>query len=341
MSDEKRFIPWVTIAIAVLNVGVFGWEIAAGGDLLQPSAQWMIEHGGNFAPVTYHGEQWRLFTSMFLHYGLLHIAMNMIGLIDGGRHVEKMYGRWGFIALYLVSGLAGSLASSLRSANVASAGASGAIFGVFGAFGAFLYLHRARLDVEQVKKQARGLMIFLAYNIYFGLTAKGIDLVAHLGGLAGGFLIGIALEIGTTEDQSTVKRSALVGILGTILVIGISLMVKGPSNALQEFLTVETTVIEKWNAAVPKIKSGEMTDEQAADLIEKELLPAWKVAHDKYEKDGDGPLRDDMIGYILAREDGWRTMAPALRNEDLAGVQAGMARFSEGDAILQRLKTKL
>src|SRR5688572_25374045 len=121
--EKRRQIPWVTIALAVANVAVFVWELSRGADAMEPTAQWMAEHGGNFGPVTLDGEQWRLLTSMFLHYGVLHIVMNMIGLLDGGRHVERMYGRAGFVAIYLVSGLAASLATSLR-ANVVSAGAS-------------------------------------------------------------------------------------------------------------------------------------------------------------------------------------------------------------------------
>lgn len=335
MAAPRKDWPWVTIAIVALNVAVFGWELAAGADPLQPTAQWMVDHGGNFAPETFAGGEWRLLTSMFLHYGLLHIAMNMIGLLDGGRHVERMYGRAGFVALYLVSGLAGSLASAMHSPNVASAGASGAIFGVFGAFGGFLFVHRAKLDVDVVQRQVRGLAIFLAYNVYFGLTAKGIDLVAHLGGLLAGFGLGVTLGYGAPIGRASLRRAVLVGAIGTAVVFGIAFFAPRPADPLGDFVTVESKVLARWNQVVPQV--GTLTDDQLADVIDHELVPPWHAAGDHYAEEAAGPLRTDMLAYIAAREDGWAMMSKALRVHDTEGVKAGMARFKEADAILQRV----
>lgn len=312
-------------------------ELSQGADPMQPTPQWMADHGGNFGPLTFAGEPWRMLTSMFLHYGALHIAMNMIGLIDGGRHVERMYGTAGFLALFLISGLVGSFATALR-ANVVSAGASGAIFGVFGAFGAFLFLHRDRLDKEQVKKQSRGLLIFLAYNIFFGMTAKGIDLVAHAGGLVAGFLVGIALEVGTDHGHSTTRRSLIVLVLGAALVFGGSLVVPRPNNPLAEFVTVETKLLGRWNEVVKQVDAETVDDAKLADIIETELLPPWRVARATYEKEAEGPLRSPMMEYLRAREEGWEIMRAGLREEDGDKVKAGMKRFAEGDAVLAKLK---
>lgn len=337
-AAPARSLPWVTISLAVANVAVFVWAVAAGADVLQPTAPWMIEHGGNFGPRTLGGEPWRLFTSMFLHYGVLHIAMNLIGLLDGGRHVERMYGRAGFLALYVVAGLCGSLATSLRSDVVVSAGASGAIFGVFGAFGAFLFLHRDRLDREVVKKQSRGLLIFLAYNIYFGISAQGIDLVAHLGGLAAGFVAGVALELGTSHDRSSPRRSVLVAAVGVALAFGGAMVAPRPVNAVQNLSAVESVVLDRWNTAVGKIKSGELSDAAAADLIEKDLLPPWRDARAAFERDGKGKLRDVMIRYLHAREEGWEVIAQGLRAGEEATVMRGMKRFNEADAMVEEIK---
>jgi len=337
-APARAYIPWVTIALAVANVAVFAWEVSAGAGLVQPTAEWMLAHGGNFGPATLAGEQWRLFTSMFLHYGLVHIAMNMIGLLDGGRHVERMYGRAGFAALYLVAGLCGSLATSLRD-NVVSAGASGAIFGVFGAFGAFLFLHRDRLDKQVVARQSRGLVIFLAYNIMFGVSAQGIDVVAHLGGLVAGFLAGIALELGTDHGPSTRARALALAVLGVGLVVGGALLAPRPINAVQELGKVESVVLERWNQAVGEIQAGTLSDAAAADVIEQELLPPWRAARAAYERDGDGKLYDTMVRYLRAREEGWEMMAKGLRASDGDAVAKGFARFSEADKAIAEIKS--
>jgi rhomboid protease GluP len=334
--------PWVAIFLAVANVAAFGWELSAGADAMRPTAGWMLDHGGNYGPLTFAGEQWRLLTSMFLHYGVLHLVMNMIGLLDGGRHVERMYGHAGFAALYLVSGLAGSFASAIR-ANAISAGASGAVFGIFGAFGAFLLLHRNRLDKEQVSHQARGLLIFLAYNIWFGVTAKGIDIVAHAGGLAAGFVCGLALELGTNEKHSSVARALLVGVLGTALVFGGAVAAPAPTNpmaVIDNVSAVEEKTLARWNALVGEAQADKLTDEQFADAIEKELLPPWRGAQEEYAKSGSGPLKADMLEYLAARAEGWEIMIRGLRAHDEAVMKEGMTKFSQGDAIVERMKAK-
>jgi rhomboid protease GluP len=196
MSDgHRRDRPsptYVTFGLIAANVIVFGLELAAGADVRHPTSQDMIALGGDYAPLTLHGEWWRLFSSMFLHYGVLHLAMNMLVLYQG-RIVEVVYGHLRFAVLYLAAGLAGGLASLWHASNVVSVGASGAVFGVFGAFGAFLVRRRGTLDPRFVSRQVQSLALFLGLNLYIGATTPGIDLSAHLGGLAAGFLLGLVL----------------------------------------------------------------------------------------------------------------------------------------------------
>ncbi|HEU5060908.1 MAG TPA: rhomboid family intramembrane serine protease [Kofleriaceae bacterium] len=341
-GGPARFIPWVTIVLAVANVAVFAWELAAGAGVVQPTPTWMLEHGGNFGPVTLDGEQWRLFTSMFLHYGAIHIAMNLIGLVDGGRHVERMYGPVGFAALYLVAGLAGSLASALRGGAI-SAGASGAVFGVFGAFGAFLLLHRQRLDRAEVSKQARGLLIFLAYNMLFGFTTPGIDMAAHVGGLLAGFAVGLALEVGTGEDPSTVRRSLMVAAAGIALVVVGALLAPRPASDLAETRNVEAlerTVVGRWQEVAAQFDAGTLAAPQLADVIEKELLPPWRKVHAGFRKYIEGELRPLALEYVSARQEGWELMVPALRSGDDAQFQKALQRLKEADAAVQKLNAR-
>ena len=83
-------LPVATIVLAAMNIAAFALSVTAGADPLAPTPDQIFDLGGNFGGATLDGESWRLLTSMFLHFGLLHIAMNMVGLIDGGRNVERM-----------------------------------------------------------------------------------------------------------------------------------------------------------------------------------------------------------------------------------------------------------
>jgi membrane associated rhomboid family serine protease len=130
-----------------------------------------------------NGEWWRLVTSGFIHYGLLHLAMNMWALWILGRLVERLAGRSRFAAIYGVSLLAGSLGALLVTPDSFSAGASGAIFGLMGAV--FL-AGRA----QGIALRDSPLLNVLIINLVITFAIPGISIGGHLGGLAGGAVSG-------------------------------------------------------------------------------------------------------------------------------------------------------
>ena len=143
-AQLKRFTPYafVTPALVLINVGVFAAMIAAGVDLMSPSIEHLLSWGANYAPMTTGGEWWRLLTSNYVHIGIIHIAFNMWVLWDAGRLVERLLGNVGFIIMYVLSGVLGSLTTVLWNPAVVSAGASGAVFGVYGCLIGFLFIAR-------------------------------------------------------------------------------------------------------------------------------------------------------------------------------------------------------
>jgi rhomboid protease GluP len=337
---RREPFPIVTVTLAALNVIVFAVILAAGADPIQPEPDQMFMFGANFGPVTLAGEPWRLFTSMFLHYGIVHLAMNMIGLVDGGRHVERMYGRAGYLALYVFAGLVGSVVSAMAGKAV-SAGASGAIFGVFGAFGAFLLMHRDKIDKQQLANQARGLLIFLAFNVWFGLQAKGIDLRAHLGGLVAGFAAG--LVVGSVNKR--IVKAVLVGVVGSAGVIIASqfvprpaeLVVLGPTkDALDRFARYEAEALDRYNQLVEADKA----DLEMLQAIENDVLPTWRKAKQAaFEVRGvPGDLERNLKLYAETRERAFLEIAEGLRTQEATKMQQGMATMREADTYIDKLK---
>lgn len=135
------------------------------------------------------GKYWRLLSPVFLHGGLAHIALNGMGIYVLGPQTERLYGTARFLTIYLVSGVAGSIAS--YAFNPAPAvGASGAIFGLVGALGVFFFTTRDIFG-EAGRNQLQSMIALIVINVLFGFGSGGtIDNFGHLGGLAGGLACG-------------------------------------------------------------------------------------------------------------------------------------------------------
>jgi membrane associated rhomboid family serine protease len=160
------------------------------------------------------GEYYRLVTSMFLHYGVLHLLLNMWALWILGRTLEGVLGPVRFLVLYFVAGLGGSVAAYLFSPASLTAGASGAIFGLFAAL--FIVLRRLGRDTSSVLPV---LVINIAISFVPGLS---ISLAGHLGGLVTGAIVAVALAYAPRKTRNWVVAgtvAALVLFLGTLVVI--------------------------------------------------------------------------------------------------------------------------
>jgi rhomboid protease GluP len=205
--------PWVTYALIAANLAVFVFESVQTSSLGEPRPQQMIALGGNFAPLTRGGEPWRLVTAMFLHYGAIHVGMNMVCLYQIGI-VERALGRAEFLALYFAAGLVGGLASLTTHPDAISVGASGAVFGMFGAFAAVMFVRRGQIEPGAWQRTMRSLGTFFAINMVFGLAQSGIDLTAHFGGLAVGFVGGFVLAKTASPSARHLLRALAVATVG-------------------------------------------------------------------------------------------------------------------------------
>ena len=162
------------------------------------------------------GEVWLLFSSMFLHAGFVHLALNMLSLYFLGSFVEVAFGRSRFLALYLASGLAGGIAYLYFGTFDRSAvGASGAIFGLLG--GVLGYSLR-RGTFSWQNPLIRQLLILTALNLYFGFSVSNISNTAHIGGLVGG------LAFGWLVAPTVYSKKTLRAATPTVVVLGTEIM---------------------------------------------------------------------------------------------------------------------
>ena len=181
----------VNKAIVAANIIVF-LILSIMGDT--QDAWFMVNHGACYAPfVIEYQEYYRLFTCMFLHFGVEHLFYNMLLLIFLGDTLEKTVGKLRYLIIYLLGGLAGNIVSiwaGLRGGDYAvSAGASGAIFAVIGALIWIVFKNKGRLEGYSTQR----LLLMAGLSVINGLMETGIDNWAHIGGLAGGFLLAVLL----------------------------------------------------------------------------------------------------------------------------------------------------
>ena len=215
MSDtnEPSWKPKVTYVLIGLNVAVFLFCVAIGMSFTAPDPGFMHDLGGSSKSATLGMHQWwRVITAAFLHYGIIHLALNMYSLFALGGPVERMLGRPAYLAVYVVAALFGGVVSLMTmGAGSVSAGASGAVFGVIGALGAFLLVNRSRIDPDVWKREMGQLGIMLAVNLVYGFTNPRIDNGAHMGGLVAGALATWFLASPMTEGARRTRSWMVVG----------------------------------------------------------------------------------------------------------------------------------
>ena len=198
----------VTRTLIALNIVAFVITAVNGSGVLAGNGTSSIYDRFALQPAEIaHGEWYRLITSMFLHYGVLHIGFNMWALFVIGTPLEQMLGRLRFVVLYFLSGLGGALLSfALGPVDETAAGASGAIFGLFGAF--YVITRRRGLETGPI-------VGLIAINLVFSFTFSGIDWRGHVGGLIVGSLVGLvfaAARPGPNRDRMQAAGCVVVAI---------------------------------------------------------------------------------------------------------------------------------
>ncbi|HEV7606328.1 MAG TPA: rhomboid family intramembrane serine protease [Steroidobacteraceae bacterium] len=314
---------FVTPSIIAINVAVFIAMLFAGADLMNPNAAIHIRFGSNFGPLTWTGQEWRLLTSAFLHFGLIHIALNMYALYQGGALVERLFGSTRFALIYLLAAISGSVASGWWDPLRNSAGASGAIFGVYGALLAFLAVRRADIPPSMLKSISSSALLFCLYSLFIGWAHPLIDNACHVGGLLAGFLSGVILARPFTPEARAVAQPAKLVIAALaiglpLILLAQPLVAENGSHAaglrferdLENFGPVEADLVRRQTDILTYQPNVRVNRLEIAQRLRQEVLIPWREASKPLLQSATLPQDDSrparvqaaMRDYLRARE---------------------------------------
>lgn len=342
-----------TLVVVVLNALVFAVSLVPGGGSGPEASARLSELGGNFAPLTTGGEWWRLLTAVFLHANFMHLAFNMLALYHAGPVIERLFGRAGFVLVYLGAGLAGSAASVFWQQDVVSIGASGAVFGVYGALLAFLLLKPGVLTRASLVPLRASALLFIGYSLLFGFLQSGIDNAAHLGGLGGGMLLGAGLARAPylSPWRPAVLARALAGVAATGLMVALLLHAAPDSatpyrNARQTAETIarferqEKALDERLRGLQQRLDRRDLSDAEALDALRGELAPGWdaqleSLAAAAGRGGAHAGLSAELARYAGMRRDSLHLLAAAIAGNDAQAAER--ARRLHAEAIKLRV----
>jgi rhomboid protease GluP len=355
----KDWFRCATIVLIASNVLVFLVMVLQGVSVFAPTADSVLRWGADYGPLTLHGQWWRMVVSTFLHFGLIHLLFNMFVLFNIGLFLESLAGRVPFVVLYLVCGLGGSAASLASHPSIVSAGASGAIFGLYGALLGFLVRHRGSIPAESLASLRKGALTFIGFNLLYGLR-PGVDMAAHLGGLATGFALGLFLiQPPSTSNSSSSSGEPSSGeltpasnwrvpaavALGLALIAVPMIALPKPDDYLAEYkrlATMEEKSVALFNVSMKQWQANQITSQQYADILEKQVLPQWRAEREAVEKlkvsQDQAARKRLLVEYLAKREQGWQLTIDGLRAHDSDKLRRGERKEAEAEKVAAQLR---
>lgn len=327
-------VPLMTRVLIGLNVLVFVFMLFGGAGFWHSPNTVQLTWGANFAPATADGQWWRLGTAMFLHFGALHLGMNMLALWDGGKLVERMFGGVRFLAIYLISGVAGNLLSLVVQGNDAvSGGASGAVFGIYGALLIYVWFARHQMQTVEFRWLFGGALAFSALTIAMGYIIPGIDNSAHIGGFVTGVAMAALLLPGLSNNPSRRELSLVQWLMGTAWVIALCWLLTHlptPKYLWQQELAIQKQVQKlnlidqqaqrKWQQIMLEGREGNVTFDDMASQIDAQVATPYEESFEKLSALSDDPklpsaaLLEEAKAYALKRSEASKAAADQLRN---------------------------
>ncbi|WP_315121514.1 rhomboid family intramembrane serine protease [uncultured Clostridium sp.] len=194
--SRKRGLEKATITYIFMGINIFMYIITAilSRNLIDSNVNVLVFLGAKVNPLIDRGQYYRLLTCTFLHGGIVHLGFNMYALYSLGPFVEKVYGKWKYAFIYLVSGIVSSTFSYMFSPSI-SIGASGSIFGLLGASAVIALKYKDKLGRGFINN----IMSVIFINLIIGFSIANVDNLGHIGGLIGGLIISFIFMAGVKE----------------------------------------------------------------------------------------------------------------------------------------------
>jgi membrane associated rhomboid family serine protease/Flp pilus assembly protein TadD len=244
-----------TYVLVAINIAIFIAMMVSGISAVDPATDKVLRWGADYGPYTLDGQYWRLITSMFLHFGIIHILANMWCLWSLGRLAEELLGPLSVIGSYLLTGVGASLLSLSWNPMRVSAGASGAIFGIAGVLITVLYYGQHGLPKENVRSLLGYVVRFSLLNLLFGLRGH-VDNMAHLGGLVTGLIIGLFLarSFKVAFEERPAQHRMIFAISALVLAVLVVPVAKAKQYAVEFGKGVTALDHNETNAAIEHLQ---------------------------------------------------------------------------------------
>lgn len=341
----------LTPLLIAANVLIFVAMLLNGASLWHAQNTIQLAWGANFGPATQDGEWWRLGSSLFLHFGILHLLLNMGALWDVGQWVERMYGTLRFAVIYLTAGLTGNLLSLVANAGAAvSGGASGAIFGIYGALLSYLWLERSRIHPGEFRWLFWAAMGFSGATIVFGLLVPGIDNAAHVGGWIAGVLMGVLLIRSEPAIVAGPQLGRWVSGLFFLFLVAVTVgQIPKPvyrwseekqiRGEVLEFLQEDAAITRSWESLLLQGGKVGASADVLADAIERMVAERYDQSFEELlalpldQNLPSAPTVEHLKLYAEQRRDASRAMVEGLRARDKSKIKKALDQARQSGKV--------
>jgi membrane associated rhomboid family serine protease len=340
LRERTPFAP-VTPLLVGLNVLVFVLMHLGHGAAGAPET--LISWGASVGPRTTNGEWWRLATMMFVHGSVLHLLVNLLGLLAVGLLLERLVGPAALAAVYGAAGLSASAFGVVVSPTAVSVGASGAILGIYGlmlafAIGGVFDSSRPKVPCTLVTYFAPPAAVFILYSLH----SSAISLRPELTAFVVGCISGLFLTRGIEERPAPAIRTAPVLIGAMVMVVVTVRPLIGMNDMrpeIQKLAEAEQQMTVRYQAAIEQFSGGRLTVRQLAAVIDRDIMPELqasraRVASLAHVPDEQKPLLTTAQTYLQLRDESWRLRSKALPLADVKMLtQAEMSEVAARYAL--------